>query len=471
MKHAMIAWRHGSFALLTVTLVTVACGDDPLGQLEELCPDGTTPVSAGCPLGSGIITGRVCDTDAGVWRTDITASVVAGQDLISDPADVNGRFTLEPVPQGNYRVRLEGPTYSSELNATVFKGEVTEVGHTVCNGVDPIENGSIEGRICGGDGYWLSGARVFVDLGSSVVETFTDSDGHYLLNGLPAGNHLVQVERGSWSTSFGATVTANQTTVLPDPVCIPPTTYIAVVTGVYDSVEVVLANLGFPTRDTYNSRTPSTADPNGNVDIINGESTFWIDEFLQDPVWMAEYDIIFFNCGVNDDPILFSDTSVGPAVSNLQAFVNAGGSVYSSDWAAEIVRIAFPGRINFLGSDSTFGDSRRGLSDSSLPAQVTDAGLAQALGRTNLTINLNLDIWSVMDRLNTQPASLTVLVKGNPTACDDTFFCLTTSPVTDAPLVVHFDHGAGRVLFTSAHNEAQTTADLRDVLYYAIFEL
>ncbi len=471
MKHALLAWRQGSLILFTVTFVTWGCGDDPLGQLEEQCADGSAPVDGQCPVGAGTITGRVCDTDAGAWRTDITASVVAGEDVITDAADTNGRFTLELVPQGNHRVRLAGASYYNELNATVYIGKVTEVGHTVCNGVNPVDTGSIQGRICGGDGYWLSGARVFVDLGTSVVETFTDASGYYVLNGVPAGNHLVQVERGSWTTSFGAAVTANQATVFPDPVCIPPTTHIAVVTGMYDSVEVVLANLGFPTRNTFNTRTPVTADPNGNVDIINGETTFWIDEFMQDPVWMADYDIIFVNCGVNDDAILFSDTSVGPAVTNLQAFVNNGGSVYSSDWAAEMVRIAFPGRINFRGSESTFGDSRRGLANSALPAQVVDSGLSTALARTNLTLSLNLDIWSVMDARPTQPASLTVLVKGNATECDDTLFCFTTSTVYDVPLVVHFDYGAGRVLFTSAHNEAQTTADLRDVLHYAIFEL
>ena len=41
----------------------------------------------------------------------------------------------------------------------------------------------------------------------------------------------------------------------------------------------------------------------------------------------------------------------------------------------------------------------------------------------------------------------------------------------DSPIVMRFDYGAGRVLFTAAHNEGQNTRDLEDVLNYIVFEL
>ena len=40
-----------------------------------------------------------------------------------------------------------------------------------------------------------------------------------------------------------------------------------------------------------------------------------------------------------------------------------------------------------------------------------------------------------------------------------------------SPLVVAFDVGAGRVVFTSFHNEAQITDDARDVLRFQLNQL
>ena len=47
-------------------------------------------------------------------------------------------------------------------------------------------------------------------------------------------------------------------------------------------------------------------------------------------------------------------------ITNLQDYLGKGRSVYASDWASEVLRIAFPNRIYFLGSESTFGAARVG---------------------------------------------------------------------------------------------------------------
>ena len=43
--------------------------------------------------------------------------------------------------------------------------------------------------------------------------------------------------------------------------------------------------------------------------------------------------------------------------------------------------------------------------------------------------------------------------------------------VPNAPLLVSHEQGAGKVLFTSFHHEAQLTADMEAILQYLVFEL
>ncbi len=449
-------------------------------EVQVTVPTGvevwTTGVTAGavawvgpdtCAVPLGNLRGRACNEQTGAWIAGATVRLddPAGTSTTADPS---GRWVLPGLVAGDYLVTITGPSYNGTRTATVRPAETTDLGPLECRGA----SGGVSGRICGAEGYWLSGASVRVVLGDgTMVETTTDADGRYTLVGLPDGTHQVEVSRGSFNTSFSVTVSGGQITHISDPVCIPPTATLAVVTGIYDKVQNVLTNLSFVVRGTYGPGGHVVQEPAGTVDLIQGDvSPYWLEEFLTDPAWMAEYDIIFFNCGVNDDPIYFGEGVVTTAIANLRAFVAAGGSVYASDWASEILRLAFPGRINFQGSDSSFGAARLGLSNNALPATVVDQGLATALARTNLSINLNLPEWVVLEPVPNQPLNLHILVTATVEACSNAY-CFSTTDIQHSPLVVHFDDGAGRVLFTSAHNEAQTTQDLRDVLNYIIFEL
>ena len=76
--------------------------------------------------------------------------------------------------------------------------QVTDMGPAVCNGAE----GSISGRICGGDGFWLTNASVSVEVGGVRIETTTDGDGYYTLNGVPSGTHTVTVVKGSFSATL-----------------------------------------------------------------------------------------------------------------------------------------------------------------------------------------------------------------------------------------------------------------------------
>lgn len=422
-----------------------------------------------CTPPPGHIKGRVCNESLGVW---VNAALVSLSTVpaTSTVTDAFGNYVFLSVPAGDYTLTVTSPSYNGTRTATVRTGQTTDLGPATCVG----STGGVQGRICGPSGLWLSGARVYVDLGGgNVVETSTDAAGNYTLTGVPDGTHTVHVTRGSFETSFTATVVTGQITAIPDPVCLPPTARIAVVTGIYDKVEQVLGGLGYGVRARYDSVTPTIVDASKTIDIIRGaDSSFWLEEFLADALWLDDYDIVFLNCGVNDGAISSGASYVAGATENLRKFVENGGSVYASDWASELARLAFAGRINFYGNDANFGEARVGGIAASQAAYVVDPGLAMALGRTDLVINLNLSNWVLMDTRSGQPSDLRVLVQANVRRCSNPGFCFTgDADFQSAPLVVRFNYGAGRVLFTSAHNEAQTSQDLRDVLNYIVFEL
>ncbi len=418
-----------------------------------------------CEIEQGELRGRACNEALEAWVGGAEVSVeVPGDDLVTT-SDEFGRFLFPEVPVGPRQVTVSAAgfteTYSVEVVAyrSVFAGDVH------CG---PL--GGVHGRICGAQGYWLSGARIVVTLeDGTVVETTTDANGYFTLVDVPAGEQTIQVTKGSFATSFPVVVIGNDTLYLAEPVCIPPTTRIAVVTGVYDSVEEILTGLGFGIRATYeDSPTPSIVDPDGNIDIIEGYGSFWLEDFLGDALWLNGYQIVFFNCGLDDYDLDSPGSAADAAMANLRAFVNDGGSVYASDWANSVVTRAFPGRINFFDDDGDLSAAKVGMEENGVTAEVVDAAMETALGQTTVSLNFNLPAWVVLDQVSAQ-AGLRIMAVADVTVVDP--YTYDESPHTDAPLLVQFNHGLGRVLYTSFHNESQTTSDMQAILNFVVFEL
>ena len=84
--------------------------------------------------------------------------------------------------------------------------------------------------------------------------------------------------------------------------------------------------------------------------------------------------VLFVNCGSSDtDP---------DAAGAVRDFVAAGGSLYASDWAGDVVEQAFPGVLEF---------DQSGV-ECTLPCQVADPGLREVIGAT-LPIHFDLGGW------------------------------------------------------------------------------
>jgi hypothetical protein len=430
-----------------------------------------------CVVPTGTITGRICDQRTGQWVADAHVYVEVNTGMLETQTAQDGTFTLGQVPAGNRSVVVRKNDLTKQYDVTVVADQTITVGDTVCLTPDL---GTVKGRICAnqeGNGYWVSDARVYVQIGDYVVETRTDINGIFTLAGIPAGEQTINVERGSFTTSFTVTVLANQTVTLPTAQCLQQASVqLAVVTGMFDSIETILAGLSFSVRKTFDTAHPTGEDMNtdGSIDLIDGKvGDYYISAFLSDPVWMSRYNIIFFNCGLQDAFFLGAPQAV---IDNLRAFVDAGGSLYVSDFASEILRIVFPGHIDWRGSEETAYAARVGEAADTAPAHVLDENLAAVLGSTtpaqgmDVMVNFNDRNWVVMENVATQQLLGTkVWVKGTVGVTENNIHGF----VADSALMVSYPYGenGGRIVFTSFHNQRQPSDGMRAILEYIVFEL
>ncbi len=308
----------------------------------------------------------------------------------------------------------------------------------------PIGPGSVSGRICdpSGDG-WVAGARVWIEVDTdndgetALLETTTDADGRFLLEGLPTGTWEIHVEKGSFSTTFVVKITGGLVE-LPLDECLDASGLdIAVMQGSYDATEEILDSLGL------------------EYDLIPQGAQL---DFLRDEARLMDYDLLFFNCGMDED-WLYSHTET--VTTNLVGFVNAGHSLYASDWSFLAVESAFPQAVDFYGDDAFLFEAYGG-DDGTLSGDVLDPTMQAVLGSASATIHYDLAGWAMTVGAE---SGTEVLVTGSPTTLWE------EQPLQDVPLAVRFEEGAGRVVFTTFHNEPQITADMELMLREIILSL
>jgi hypothetical protein len=317
------------------------------------------------------------------------------------------------------------------------------------NSNDPnAPKGSVTGRICApSQNVYVAGADVWVEFNDGTrITSVTDADGYFTLEDVPAGIHTVYVSKGSFTAEFDVSIKANEVLELAQEECLEGDINIAVVTGAYDNVENILDRLGL-SYDTFDG------DAYGSGEYVS---------LLGNPSKLAEYDIIFFNCGMDDSWAYgYGSITVNEIRQNVRQFVQDGGSLYASDWAYYMVEAPFPGMVTFVGDDNTYSSPQVGESGY-YTVDVLDPGLKTLLGSSKASINYDLPSWVVPEYAGTAE----VLVRGTVTYYED-WINLRTK---DVPLVLA-GRDNGRVLYTSFHNEAQTTVDMDRILEQLALDL
>lgn len=309
-------------------------------------------------------------------------------------------------------------------------------------GTQEIPEGAsaLKGRVCTPDGQ---GPVVFADVtvhhdgGPSTTQT--DSDGAFSLVGLPPGTWEVQIQKGSFEIWEEVVLERGATTdlSLDSQGCIPVEqgeVKIAVVTGAYDHIGDILSFMGF------------------SFDTVRGVGGTDYVDFLRDPGALARYDIVFFNCGMGERWLDHQAEISG----NLKDYVRSGGSIYASDWAYYLVESGWPNQHEFVGPDqSPYGAQVGNRQD--LLADVIDPAMSAALGSDTAQIKYNLGGWAAIES-----TSGDTLLEG---------VYRYNGNQQRGPLATRFEDGSGTVLYTSFHNESQSTNDMVILLQEIILSL
>jgi len=347
--------------------------------------------------------------------------------------------------------------------------------------VSPEGFGTIEGIVYAPNGTTsLAGAIVSMPGAAPsdppVTSTTSGADGFFRLENVPAGNVTITISKGSWNTSFQLNVIAGQSMTAPIEMTTLPATgmgaaTIAVVQGSHDRMEDVLAKLGMGTVDAYGYLVPGTE----TFDLYESGN-----ELFLDPAKMAEYDIIFIDCGADEQPLYHPDWA--GAIQNIRDYVNQGGKRYVTDLAYDYVEQTFPPAMNFYGSDDTPTDqpelqnaAQVGEGGITVEAAVLDATLRNWL-QQHSAINADgtvhiagfLAAWAAIDQV---PATTKVWIAGDVSIWD---YSLGQRALNGRPLTITFESDSGRVLYTSYHTEEIGSPHLRPqewILAYLAFEL
>lgn len=256
----------------------------------------------------------------------------------------------------------------------------------------------------------------------------------------------------------------------------------AIVTGDFDTVESLIedvaaeqaVNVEIHLYDGYISGPAiETEVPSSGAAIPNT-----VEDLLRDPYpgALATYDTAFFSDGMRgvnvrqyngviEDDHLVRDATV---VDTVRESVEGGLSAYFSDWTYDLLEACWPDFATWVGTDSELDSAQRGL-PGLVAARVVDEALAEAMAvpvGAELEVFFNYGSWAVPRAVS---ADATVLIEADVTYDDaDTGQIATAQAV---PLVFSIPAGAGKVVFTAFHNEAQLSDGARGVLRHALSEL
>lgn len=405
-----------------------------------------TACRSGVDADLGSVVGRVCNGHVG--------QVVAGADVLivlpdgtrlQTVTDDDGRFAFAEVPAGVHAISVRGDGFSRSEALEVVADEetVVDIGDA-CSIPAPLEVGGVSGRVCTADGARpLDEARASIEpAGAAPISTLTDADGRFVLNGVPAGEQVLVISKGTFRSERTVTIPAGSILALDEEDCAlsPDDIRIAVVRGSqYDHVEQVLGSIGID---------------DANIDLYDSD---WAERLLGPDERVRDYDVVFLNCR-SAEPVYLATQAMRTL---MRSYVADGGSLFASDQAYDLIERTFSDKIDFLGQDTTLSAADQGSAVDGLAATVVNVEMATLLGRSTATLHYPLETWSMIQSV---AEDVDVYLIADPQALDG-------HVVEDAPQIVGFDHGQGRVTYSSFHQEPGSHPDQLRILQLLMFEL
>ena len=321
----------------------------------------------------------------------------------------------------------------------------------------------------------ISRANVKVFKGEQLIsQVTTDALGNFVAEELPEGDLRVVMSKGKFSRTIDINLEADYT-ITESQRNFDTFPKIAVVQGSYDYIEDILMGIGVvdpltgaPAFDYVSGaggRNASDFGRHGHGEstarplTITPNVTFGVAELLNTPGLLATYDIIFFNCSVNDE---LHGNAV--AMDNLKTFVNNGGIIYATDWMYTYVRSMFPmDYLNFAWPEKG-GDSNQAL------ATLGSADLEDWLEAQGITVTPNVLVegflggWQLVDSFNADNVDAWVIAES---------VTYDNQMLTDKPLAFTFGYGCGGVFYSSFHTHGNNSASdaIDQMMSYFVFEL
>ncbi len=343
--------------------------------------------------------------------------------------------------------------------------------------------GDVIGMACAPSGERLGGATVTIEGndcdGNPFTETTTtDSNGEYSFADIPAGQHTLTVSSGSFSSNQPIIVHTGETLDLSlsnSKVCLDGgNVEIAVIEGAYDHVSGVLDDLQLDYDVKGDDKPSDFINPNGRY----ADSR----DFFLDQSAMAQYDIIFINCGELWNQLEANNpNTIDSIVNNITLFVDNGGSLYAADWSHPFMERVYADAVDFLGDDTNINEARRGYAPQTITAEVTSPAMQNVLGQNQATIefphnppNVINTHWVVAEGVG---AGSTVHLSGDAELCtshfDGTECQQGGGTQADSPLLVTYkNQSGGTAIYTAFHNERQgVNTDTEQILKFLIFQL
>ncbi len=468
-----------SIALLVITTSSLACGNSTTGGTSaQSCVPGKVDA---CPCGDGNESTQTC-TPEGIWGPCQGCPDGAASDVVDlDGAGMDGAGPADASPQdanamdAASSLDVESPADAVDFGDGVLVTQDISSDVVATQSCTPCGYGVLKGLVCSpSEQIFVANAKVsltFIDCDGKTkqISTYTDSEGAYLFPKIPCGKHKAVVTAGSFETSFNVNVkpgTVRDITGVGQKLCFKANAAkIAVFWGQWDHQHKLLDKLGFK-YTWYNFEWEYFNDVNPkDIDAV---------KVLRNPAALSQFDIIFFNCGSAAQSYVHMFPDIA---KNLKAFVLGGGSLYASDLSWAWIEGAFPNAIDFYGTnDLPSAPSNDGPQqvegNQTAPATIIDPALAAYVGvsvfkshygpgplvavsgagpgttvHVNTVVQIkNLNKKGILDP-DTVPYSGPAVLSSQP-----------------AP-------GAGRLLYTTFHNDEQADAVMLKLLHYLVFLL